>query len=56
MPENESSHDQSTPGPTPPPRLPEPPPFNPDVELIGYIEKGQKQSVEQRPEPPAEQR
>lgn len=48
MPEDETP--QST--PAEPANRPEPPPYRPDVDLIGYIEKGQKpprpQLVQQR--------
>lgn len=33
---------------------PEPPPFRPNKDLIGYIEKGQRRPV--RPAPPSEKR
>lgn len=37
MPEEDPAHGKEDPGP--PPELP---PFNPDFELIGYIERGQR--------------
>jgi len=55
MPENETSRDQAATEATPPPRRPEPPPFNPDTDLIGYIEKGQKPPDEERQKPPTEE-
>jgi hypothetical protein len=43
MPEEETTHGKEDPGP-----LPELPPFNPDFELIGYVERGQRPPAEQR--------
>lgn len=55
MTENTPNHDKTAPEPAPP--LPELPPFSPDPELIGYIERGQqKPGVEEQPAPPAEVR
>jgi hypothetical protein len=48
MPEKPTSQESQANGSTPPSR-PAPPPFRPNKELIGYIEKGQKPPV--RPEP-----
>jgi len=45
---------QSAPAPPPAESRPEPPPFRPNKDLIGYIEKGQKPPV--RPAPPSEKR
>ena len=45
---------QSAPAPTSAKSRPEPPPFRPNKDLIGYIEKGQKPPV--RPSPPSEKR
>jgi hypothetical protein len=42
---------QSAPPPAPPDRRPDPPPYRPDKDLIGYLEKGPKP-----PAPPAEKR
>jgi hypothetical protein len=44
----------SAPAPQPAKSRPEPPPFRPNKELIGYIEKGQKPPV--RPGPQSEKR
>jgi hypothetical protein len=54
MPENEPSRDQAATEPTRPPGRPAPPPFDPDTELIAYIEKGQK-PTDQRSALPAEE-
>lgn len=43
MPEEVSPQGKEDPGP--PPELP---PFSPDFELIGYIERGQRPSTKQR--------
>ena len=43
---------QSAPAPLPAKSRPEPPPFRPNKDLIGYIEKGQKPPV--RPASPSE--
>jgi hypothetical protein len=43
MPEEDPTQGKEDPGP--PPELP---PFNPDFELIGYIERGQRPPAEQR--------
>ena len=53
MSEKSTSHESQPNGSTPPSR-PAPPPFRPNKELIGYIEKGQKPPV--RPAPPSEKR
>jgi hypothetical protein len=53
MPEKPNTQDVQPNGSTPPSR-PAPPPFRPNKELIGYIEKGQKPPT--RPEPPREKR
>jgi hypothetical protein len=45
---------QRNPAPQPSRSRPEPPPFRPNNDLIGYIEKGQKPPV--RPAPPSEER
>jgi hypothetical protein len=37
-----------------PERRPDPPPYRPDKDLIGYVEKGQKPPVP--PQPPTEER
>lgn len=55
MSDKPTSQDSQPNGSSPsPPRRPAPPPFRPNKELIGYIEKGQKPPV--RPAPPAEKR
>lgn len=43
MPEEEPAAGKDDPGPQP-----EPPPFNPDFELIGYIERGYPPSAGQQ--------
>ncbi len=53
MSEKSTSRESQPNGSTPPSR-PAPPPFRPNKELIGYIEKGQKPPV--RPAPPSEKR
>ncbi len=45
---------QSAPAPPSAKSRPEPPPFRPNKDLIGYFEKGQKPPV--RPAPPSEKR
>ncbi len=45
---------QGAPAPQPAKSRPEPPPFRPNKDLIGYIEKGQKPPV--RPASPSEKR
>jgi hypothetical protein len=51
--ESTSQNSPSSDG-APQPSRPAPPPFRPNKELIGYIEKGQKPPV--RPERPTEKR
>jgi hypothetical protein len=53
MPEGQPSHESAATEPAatepaPPPSQPEPPPYMPDEELIGYIERGQTPPAEER--------
>jgi hypothetical protein len=50
MPEDQPSQEPATTEPASPPSRPEPPPYKPNKELIGYIEKGLKPPKEQRDE------
>jgi hypothetical protein len=48
MPEDKPDSESATANPGPPPSRPEPPPYRPRMDLIGYIERGQKTPAEQR--------
>ena len=48
MPEGQSDSESAPANPGPPPSRPEPPPYKPRMDLIGYIERGQKTPAEQR--------
>jgi len=46
-----SDREPDDPGPAAPPpdpKIPEPPPFDPDLSLIGDMQKGEKPPVEER--------
>jgi hypothetical protein len=54
MPDEKAPQSVPAPQPQPAKSRPEPPPFRPNKDLIGYIEKGQKPPVQ--PAPPSEKR
>jgi len=48
MPEGQSDSEPTTANPGPPFSRPEPPPYRPRMDLIGYIERGQNPPAERR--------